>query len=181
VLDWSKLPGVPPGLSVVGHNGEDTIMDAIEAAAAKTAFVIVDLEGTASLMVGHAIAVADLCIIPLQGSQLDAKQAARQMKLIRDQERALRRPIRFAMLFNRTSPTLRPKTLRHIEDTFAEAGVPVLATRLYDREAYRAIFSFGGTLSGLTGVSNLPAAIANAEAFAAEVVARLRAKASEAA
>ena len=121
------------------------------------------------------------CPHPLQGSQLDAKQAARQMKLIRDQERALRRPIPFAMLFNRTSPTLRPKTLRHIEEKFAEAGVPVLATRLYDREAYRALFSFGGTLAGLTGVSNLPTAIANAEAFAAEVVARLRAKATEAA
>jgi chromosome partitioning protein len=176
VLDWASLPGKPASLSVVGDVGEESIVDAIETAAAKAAFVVVDLEGTASLMTSYAISMSDFVVIPMQGSQLDAKQAARQMKLIKAQERIVQREIPFAVLFTRSNPALQPKTQRHIEERFAEMGVPMLSSRLYDREAFRAIFSFGGSLSTLAdkGVGNLAAAKANARDFAAEVVARLR-------
>jgi chromosome partitioning protein len=155
---------------------EETIVDEIEAAADKAAFVIVDLEGTANWLVGLAISTADFVVIPVQGSQLDAKQAARQIKLIRQQERAVGRPIPFAVLFTRTSPAIMPRTQRHIEGRFAESKIPVLTTRLCDREAYRAMFSFGGTLSSLDGknVSNLDQAIRNARTFVGEIVERLR-------
>jgi chromosome partitioning protein len=83
----------------------------------------------------------------------------------------------------RVSPAIQPKTQRHIEDRFREFAVPVLETRLYDREAFRAIFSFGGSVTGLAekGVSNVRAAIGNAEDFAAEIVERLRGRKREAA
>jgi len=176
VLDWASLPGKPASLSVVGDVGEESIVDVIESAAAKAAFVVVDLEGTASLMTSYAISMSDFVVIPMQGSQLDAKQAARQMKLIKAQERIVQREIPFAVLFTRSNPALQPKTQRHIEERFAELGVPMMASRLYDREAFRAIFSFGGSLATLSdkGVGNLAAAKANAREFAAEVVARLR-------
>ena len=47
---------------------------------------------------------------------------------------------------------------------------------MHEREAFRAIFSFGGTLQTLTAaqVSNLPAAMANAKALASELVTLLR-------
>lgn len=176
VVDWAKLGGLPETLDVIGDVDEESITDRIEAAAQASAFVIIDLEGTASLMVSYAIAMADLVIIPVQGSQLDAKQAARQIKLIRSQERVTRRKIPFSVLVTRTNPAITPKTLRHIEVSFAEHGVPVFAVRLFDREAYRALFSFGGTLEGLgdKGVSNLAAAITNARAYVAEVLRTLR-------
>lgn len=176
VVDWAKLPGKPENLDVVGDVSEETIVDQIEEAASKTAFVVVDLEGTASLLVSYAISMADFVVIPVQGSQLDAKQAARQMKLIKAQERMVGRPIPFAVIFTRTNPAIMPRTQKHIEERFAELGVPVLETRLYDREAYRAMFSYGGPVAGLSGkgVSNLETAVKNARAYAAEVVARLR-------
>jgi chromosome partitioning protein len=176
VVDWSTLPGKPETLTVVGDVTEETIVDAIEEAASNAAFVIVDLEGTASLMVSYAISMSDFVIIPVQGSQLDAKQAARQMKLIKAQERIANRSIPFAVLFTRSNPAIQPKTQRHIEERFGELGVPVFATRLYDREAFRAIFSFGGSLSSLgeKGVGNLATAKANAFEFTSEVIARLR-------
>ena len=176
VVDWAKLPGRPAALNVVGDVTEETIVDAIEEATGKSAFVIVDLEGTASLMVSYAVSLADFVVIPVQGSQLDAKQAARQMKLIKAQERIAGRPIPFAVLFKRSNPAIQPKTQRHTEERFAELSLPVLETRLYDREAFRAIFSFGGTLSGLAEkrVGGLSTAIANARDYAAEVVERLR-------
>src|SRR5580704_9658810 len=89
-------------VTVIGEVTEETIVDEIEAAAAKSSFVIVDLEGTASLMVSYAISMSDFVVIPVQGSQLDAKQAARQMKLIKAQERIAGRTIPFAVLFTRT-------------------------------------------------------------------------------
>src|SRR5947209_20343101 len=71
IVDWSRLPGKPENIAVVDDVTEDTIADEIEAAAGKTAFVIVDLEGTASLMVSYAISMSDFVLIPMQGSQLD--------------------------------------------------------------------------------------------------------------
>lgn len=176
VVDWAKLPGKPANLTVIGDVTEENIVDHIEAASATSAFVIVDLEGTASLMVSYAISLADYVVIPVQGSQLDAKQAARQMKLIRSQERIAGRAIPFGVLFTRASPAIMPKTQRHIEESFREHAIPVLTTRLYDREAYRALFSYGGTLEALSakGVSNLEAAIRNARHLAIEIVERLR-------
>ena len=157
VLDWAKLPGAPANLKVIGDVTEETIVDQIEAAAETTSFVIVDLEGTASLMVSYAISMSDFVVIPVQGSQLDAKQAARQMKLIKAQERIANRPIPFAVLFTRTNPAIMPKTLRFIEERFARTVGADVTTKLYDREAFRAIFSYGGSVSGLNekGVSNL--------------------------
>lgn len=176
VVDWSKLPGKPDTLDVIGDVTEETIVDRIDEASARSAFVIVDLEGTASLMVSYAVSMADFVVIPVQGSQLDAKQAARQMKLVKQQERIANRPIPFAVLFTRVSAAIQPKTQRHIEDRFLELAVPVMTTRLFDREAFRALFSFGGTLAGLSdkGVGGLDAAARNAQAFAGEIILKLR-------
>src|SRR5271154_2809023 len=135
VVDWSKLSGLPHNITVIGEVTEDTIVDLIEDAASKTPFVVVDLEGTASLMVSYAISMSDFVVIPVQGSQLDAKQAARQMKLIKAQERIAGKTIPFAVLFTRTNPAIMPKTQRFIEERFAELKVPIMATRLYDRES----------------------------------------------
>jgi hypothetical protein len=55
-------------------------------------------------------------------------------------------------------------------------GARGAASRHTHRRAYRAIFSFGGTLSGLAdkGATNLNAALQNARDFTAEVVELLR-------
>lgn len=176
VVDWAKLPGLPANLTVIGEVDEENIVDQIEESAEKSTFVIVDLEGTANLMVSYAISMSDFVVIPVQGSQLDAKQAARQMKLIKAQERIASRVIPFAVLFTRTNPAITPKTLRFIQERFTELQVPVFTARLFDREAFRAIFSYGGTLSGLNdkGVTNLNTAISNALEFTSELVERLR-------
>src|SRR3569623_457692 len=83
---WAARSGKPANLSVVTATTEETIIDTIEQAARETAFVIVDLEGTASMMVGYAMSRADLVIIPAQGSHLDASEAAKAIKLVRAQE-----------------------------------------------------------------------------------------------
>jgi chromosome partitioning protein len=176
VTAWAKRPGKPESLEVVADVTEDTVIDEIEAAAARVPFVIVDLEGTASMTVAYAISRADLVLIPSQGSQLDAAEAAKAIRLIRQQEKTFARRIPHAVLFTRTSAAIRPRTLQHIRGEFETHGVPALETQMHEREAYRAVFSFGGTVDNLNAsqVSGLEGAIRNARAFAAEVVALLR-------
>ena len=100
---WAKRGGIPKSLTVLESNSEEELMDAIEAAAKKTAFVIIDLEGTASSTVGVAMSRADMVIIPTKGSDLDAAEAVKAIKFIRFQEKIYRRTIPFAVLFTQNS------------------------------------------------------------------------------
>jgi chromosome partitioning protein len=176
LTQWASRPGKPEKLKVIGTTAEDSIIDMIEKAALETAFVIVDLEGTASMMVGYAMSRADLVIIPAQGSHLDATEAVKAIKLVRGQEKAFQKKIPFAILFTRTSAAIRPRTLQSIESEFSQNQIPMFDTQIHEREAYRAMFAFGGTLAGLdpAQVSNVPAARANARAFASEVLETLK-------
>lgn len=171
----------PPRLRVVADADEENMIEVIEDAASKTPFVIVDLEGTAAKIVLLAVSQADLVIVPTQGSQLDAKQASRALRVIKQQEKMSRRPVPYGVLLTRTSPIIRTRTMSHINSSFAEAGINVFATELNEREAFRAMFSFGEPLSSLDPreVSNLDKATANAAAFAAEVIETLRAAKQE--
>jgi chromosome partitioning protein len=175
VTRWSKKPGLPEELTVVSNVTEETLIDVIDAAERKTQFVIVDLEGTASLMVAQAMSRADLVIIPTKGSELDAVEAVKVIKFIGRQERVYKKAIPFAVLFTQTNPAVRPRTLRSLEQDMLQQGIPLFGTALHERDAFRAIFSFGGTLSGLdpSAVSNVPAALTNARQFMAETVAML--------
>jgi chromosome partitioning protein len=176
VSRWAKRPGKPENLTVVADVTEESIIDQIEDAASQSAFVIVDLEGTASMMVGYAMSRADLVIIPTQGSQLDAAEAVKALKLVRNMEKARGgKAIPTAVLFTRTSAALKPRTLQAIMVEFVDGGVKILNTQMNERDAFRAIFAFGGSLSDLdrSQVSNVPAAVTNARAFAGEVVSML--------
>ena len=55
------------------------------------------------LDLSYAIAISDFVIIPVRGSNPDAKQAFRHMGLLKTQERLTKRAIPFAMLFTQTS------------------------------------------------------------------------------
>jgi chromosome partitioning protein len=173
---WAKLPGKPPTLTVIADVTEETIIDEIEKAAQTSVFVIVDLEGTASLTVGYALSRADLVIIPTQGSQLDAAEAVKAIRLVRVQEKAFKRTIPFAVLFTRTSAAIRPRSLTSIEAEFIDNKVRMLGTQIHERDAFRAIFSFGGTLPGLdpSQVPGIPAAVRNARDFAVEIITLLK-------
>jgi hypothetical protein len=90
LTQWANRPGKPAKLTVIATTTEESIIDTIERAALQTIFVIVDLEGTASMMAGYAMSRADLVIIPAQGSHLDATEAVKAIKLVKGQEKAFR-------------------------------------------------------------------------------------------
>lgn len=174
IAKWSKLPGMPSNMDVVADVGEATIVDAIDEARARSPFVVVDLEGAASSRVTHAVSMSDLVLIPIQASVLDADQAARAIKLIRMTGKSQNRFIPHAIVFTRVAAasTIRTRNFKVIAAQFQEAGIPSLQTAVAEREAYRSLFSYGGTLSGLDPavVSSLVTARENAQNLAAEVI-----------
>lgn len=178
ISQWGRLPGRPDAIRIIGDVSEDTIVDHIEKAAESAQFVIVDLEGTASLMVANAIGMSDLVVIPAQGASMDAKGAAKTIKLIRNQERLARRPIAHSVLLTRTGAAVATRSLRNVREQLARAGIDVFETAIVERAAYRDIFDYGGLLGDLGAeVSNLARAQENARAFAGEVLAKIRAAA----
>ena len=173
---WA-LRDCPRNLALIQSSNETSIVDDIEQAEEKSGYVLVDLEGTASATVANAIIRADYVIALCQGSQDDADEAVKTIKLINSQSKLLKRVIPFAVLFTRTNPAIQPRTLRHIIQQFEEAGIDLFQTSLIDREAFRAIRSFGGMLHDLdtSQVSGVENAIVNAEAYANEVLRKIKA------
>lgn len=173
---WAQKDGCPSNIKLIEKSTEETIIDDIDNAQEQTAFVLVDLEGTASMAVASAISRADLVITLCQGSQDDADEAAKTIKLVNRQAKVLNRSIPFAVLMTRTNPAITPRTLKHIMNEFHEAGVEIFKTSLIDREAFRAIRSFGGTVNDLDPkqVSGIDKAVANAHALAVEVIERIK-------
>lgn len=181
VQTWAKDGAAPEPMRIVSNVTEEDIADRIDEAAQNSAFVIVDLEGTAATIVAHAISEADFVVVPTQGSQLDAEQAGRAFRLIRAHERGIQKHkpdyrLPYAVLFTRTSVAIQSRDTSHIRKTFTEAGIPVFKTELNERAAFKAMFSYRQTLSKLSRseVSNVDKAVENAELFAAEVLQFLR-------
>ncbi|ADU14994.1 ParA family protein [Asticcacaulis excentricus] len=176
ILAWSQLSGCPANIRIVSDANQENILDKIEEAAAEAPFVVVDCEGTASLTVAYAIGASDLVVVPTQGSQLDAKQAAKALSLIKNTERQSRRPIPHAVLLTRTNPIIKPRTLSAIHEQLRAHGIRLFDTQLHEREAFKAMFSFGGALETLdpSQVANIDKAVANARAFVAEAIELLK-------
>lgn len=180
IRTWATGENTPANMQVQDANEED-IIERIEEAAAKTPFVVVDLEGTASKIVLLAVSQADFVIVPTQGSQLDAEQAGRALKVIKQQEKMARRPVPHAVLLTRTAVLIRTRGMNDIAKNLEAAGIPVFKTELHEREAFRAMFAFRQPLDKLPSadVANVEKAILNAEAFTKEVIDRVRASKAE--
>lgn len=158
---------------VVPDNGR--LVQLIDAEQAAHDLVLVDLEGSASRAVGHAIARSDLVVIPMQATAMDAGQAMRAIELVREEEAVVGRAIAVRLLLTRTSPAIPSKAERLIIQEMRAAGLPLLRERLHQRTAFAACFSYRVALKELpeAEVNGLPAAIANAEALTAEITAVL--------
>lgn len=178
IQTWATGGNTPPRLTVVSDADEDTIIERIEDAAEKTPFVVIDLEGTASKTVIYAISQADFIVIPTQGSQLDANEASRAIRVVRASEKMTGKRKPYAVLLTRTSTSIRTRGLAHIQNNLIAAGIPVLETELNERDAFKAVFSFMQTLDGLdpTEVPNLDRAKLNVLEFVQEVFERLTAE-----
>jgi chromosome partitioning protein len=172
---WAQLPGKPDNIHVVSDEAESRIVDIIDEADRTSKFVIVDLEGAATSRVSNAISMSNIVIIPVQGSGLDADQAVKTIRLILAAGKSQRRKIPYRVLFTRMPAAITSNNMKAIRGTLEDANVPIMNTALIEREAFKAIFLHGGTISQLDGkkVSGKDIALRNANAVTEEIVATL--------
>jgi chromosome partitioning protein len=175
IKTWVAAGNAPRKLSVISDADEENIIDRIEEAAAQTPFVVVDLEGTAAKIVLLAVSQADLVVIPTQGSQLDAEQASRAIRVVKQHEKMTGRKMPYSVLLTRTNPQIRTRNTTHVQQGLISAGIPVLDTELNEREAFRSVFSFRQPLAKLnpSDVANLDKAQKNVEALTLELLQKL--------
>ncbi len=174
---WGEGGNIPPSMKIIPKPDEDSLIDVIENESEKTPFVIVDLEGTDSKLVAFAISRSDLVVIPTQAGPMEGDSAADAIKLVKQQERAFRIKIPFAVLMTRMSPVIRSKIEKDLTGQMANASIPMFQTRLIERNAFRAMFAYKCPLDNLPkSTYKLEDAKVNAKAFAGEVVAMFKAK-----
>lgn len=171
---WTDDDGTLPNLAIRREPEEDELVSAIQAARQGGRTVIVDLDGRASTRATHALLMSDLVLVPFRGSMLDADLAAKAQKAIRNAEVARGRPILYRGVLTNAPASTRfyARELTHVMNLLQEMPFPLLKTAVAERQAYRALISYGGMLAKLNpkAVPGIDTAIANANDLANEIV-----------
>lgn len=169
---WSKRGTMPQRMRVLSDVTESEIVKTIKNHDNDGKIIIVDLEGIASRLVSRAISQADLVLIPMRATTLDATIGARALQLIEEEEEALDRSIPYALVFTMTK-AVKSKQHSGIEKSFREQGVDLIEPPLMERAAFSALFEFGGDLYSMPEQGNMKKAIENASLFVQAVYQRL--------
>jgi len=177
-IAWAGLEHKPENITVISETDKDKMYKTIEAAETKYTFVIIDCEGTANPLVSDAVSRADLVLVPLQASHLDATQAAKSAAFIKQVEGRFKVTIPYAFIFTRMNAAIKTRDYKDISEQIEGQGLPVLPVQMIERAAFRGIFSFGGSVHTMDSkaVASLDKARDNAKALAAAVLDRLREK-----
>jgi chromosome partitioning protein len=169
---WASRGTLPGRMEVLSDITESNIVKTIKAKDGDGQVVIVDLEGIASRLVSRAISQADLVITPMRATTLDATIGSRAIDLVAEEEEALDRTIRHAVVFTMTKAIL-SKQHKGIAASLREQGIDLIDPPLMERAAFSALFAFGGDLHDMPPQGNMDRARENAGAFAQQVFKRL--------
>lgn len=169
---WASKNTLPKKITIRDDLTESNIIKNIRESDKNGSIVIVDLEGVASRLVSRAISQADLVITPMRATTLDATIGVRALSLLQEEEEALERKIKHAVVFTMTR-AIRSKQHTGIQKSLTEQGVDIIEPSLMERASYSALFEFGGNLRTIPPQGKMETAIQNAEGFAQAVYKRL--------
>ena len=145
---------------------ENSIRRVIDEEAAKSQFVLVDIQGRESRLMSRVLMACDLALVP----------GADTIAVIAECEQDSRRRIPYRIVFNRTNPAIMTTSEKEIVGDIREGGLPLLNAQLHDRQAYRLMGRRKCSSFDLDAekVSNLKKATDNAMQIATEVIGVLR-------
>jgi chromosome partitioning protein len=177
LVRWRRDGGAVDGLDIVGETDDAMLSATIQAASTAASWVIIDTEGAAVSAAAHAIAAADLVVIPTGPSALDAQEAVKAVALVRVAERKLGRPIPHAALLTRLPAAIRSKALKAMVEELLSEGVAILPHALVEKEAFRVMFTLARPLRAVTRahVSGVETAIVHAEGLLEVIIAAMAA------
>ena len=172
--------GLPQGVTLRSDIGRSDVVPTIKNVDGDGKIVVVDLEGVASQLVSRAISQADLVIVPMQPTALDAEIGSEALALVREEEEALNRTIKHAVVLTKTSAAVKSRVQKELEIQLRGAGIDVIEPSLVARAAFSELFAYGGDLTSMmnnpdivTG-GKVDKALLNAQAFAEAVYERLK-------
>ena len=165
VWRWAQKPGRPDNLTPYRARNEDELMDTIDAARESGhQLILVDVEGRASALGNVAISSAILTVIPVRPSEPDGVEASKTIKAIRAIERSTGLEKRYCIVINGLNGAIRTRTFYDVKATFEQAKIP-MAAHLVDREIYRRVLMEGGTIYGMSDISEKALKSATDEAY----------------
>lgn len=171
VSRWSRLSGNAVNFTVVPEVTEDTIEKTVKALKKKVDYIVVDLPGGMTPLLGKALGVSDHVFVPVQGCAMDAVGGAQVLKILKELANQCDIRIPHSVVLTRVSSLITTRALQAVKAMLAEQQVHILDTALVERAAFRDMFNAGGTLVSMDPgrVSNLAKALENASLLADEV------------
>ncbi len=177
LVHWASLPNRPEKVSVHPAPTMEDMRDALREAQRKQPdWLILDTEGSIRGAMAFTTMRLDLVVTPLAASQLEAIQAIKAAEMVAQFGRRAGRPLPHRCLLTRVPAALRPRSLKDVVEQLRASEIEILPIPLIEKEAFRTLFAVGGGFDELerSGVSGVPAARANADAYLASILELVR-------
>lgn len=155
ILAWSQVrtkEGRAVPFAVHARPQADETVELIDALAESSDYLIIDLEGSKDQIVTFALSRTDLCVIPLDGSPMEARQAAAAVRLVQTTSNMIRTPIAYTLLFTRTNAAFQTTDERDVRQEMELNAIPTLSVRIAKRAPYTRIFRDGVLLAELPDI-----------------------------
>lgn len=155
ILTWSntrRAEGRDVPFSVYARPQAQDTVELIDSLVDSADYLIVDLEGSKDQIVTFALSRTDLCIIPLDGSPMEARQAATAVRLVQTTAKMIRTPIDYILLFTRTNAAFQTTDERDVRQEMELNSIPTLPVRIAKRAPYTRIFRDCVLLSELPSI-----------------------------
>ncbi len=193
IVGWAwarQVEGRTTPFSIHRRPAAEEVVGLIDELRREVDYLVIDLEGSKDQIVTYALSRTDLCIVPMDGSAMEARQATQTVRLIETTARMIRQPIEYAMLFTRTNAAFQTADERDVREALGADEVEVLPVRIARRAPYTRIFRENlllsemaamadeaqggrGSSAGEKAIKQIDGAIENARAYAQLVVNRL--------
>lgn len=155
ILIWSesrKEQGRAVPFTVHARPQAEETVELIDKLSGDVDYLIIDLEGSKDQIVTFALSRTDLCVIPLDGSPMEARQAATAVRLVQSTANMIRMPINYTLLFTRTNAAFQTTDERDVRQEMELNAIPTLPVRIAKRAPYTRIFRDGVLLTELPDI-----------------------------
>jgi chromosome partitioning protein len=134
-----------PGFTVMPSIDEASVLQALREAESVSDVVLVDLPGGSSTLALKALQRSNFVLIPCQASLPDVRDAVRTVAQVDDAQELARFPIARSLIWTRVLPGFESRSARHVRQSVEGKGLPVFASALMERAAYRELHMTGKT------------------------------------
>lgn len=174
--EWKNDGGVGEKFEIITALDADRVPVEIAEASGRSAFVIVDTEGSANQTAARAAAMSDLVIVTSQGTPLDQKHAAKAIKFVRSAGKMAGKEIPVRVLMTKQKAVGVSRTVKTAIANMRKNGIVVFDCEIIERDAFAALFGYATLLFDLDPkqVNEPGRAYMNARVFVNQVLQTLR-------